>query len=137
VTPLAGTVALVTGAGAGIGQAIARAFHTAGARVALGDIREAAVERTAKDLSAHTFAQPVDVRDAASVSRFVEAAEKALGPASIVVDNAGIYPNSPVLDMTVEEWDRVMEINMRGVFLTCQAAARSMKAGAPHRRPTT
>jgi len=123
-----GHVALVTGAGAGIGQAIARAFHAAGARVALGDIREAAVERIAKSLGAHTFAQPVDVRDPASVARFVEAAEKALGPASIVVANAGIYPNSPVLDMTVEEWDRVMETNVRGVFLTCQAAARRMTA---------
>lgn len=123
-----GQVALITGAGAGIGQAIARAFHAAGARVALGDIREAPVERTAKDLGANTFAQPVDVRDAASVARFVEAAEKALGPASIVVANAGIYPNSPVLDMTVEEWDRVMETNVRGVFLTCQAAARRMTA---------
>ena len=61
---------------------------------------------------------------------FFAAAERALGPVTIAVANAGIYPNCPVLDMTVEEWDRVMETNMRGVFLTCQAAARSMKAGA-------
>lgn len=124
----AGQVALVTGAGAGIGQAIARAFHGAGARVALGDIREDAVARTATALGADTFAQPLDVRDAGSVARFVEAAEKALGPATIAVANAGIYPNSPVLEMSVEEWDRVMETNVRGVFLTCQAAARRMVA---------
>jgi 3-oxoacyl-[acyl-carrier protein] reductase len=78
--------------------------------------------------------EPAD--DAASVGAqyrvqaFFAAAERALGAVTIAVANAGIYPNCPVLDMTVEEWDRVMETNMRGVFLTCQAAARSMKAGA-------
>ncbi len=123
-----GQVALVTGAAAGIGQAIARAFHAAGARVALGDAREAPLKTTTAALGAGTFAQVVDVRDAGGVARFVEAAEKALGPVTIAVANAGIYPNSPVLEMSVEEWDRVMETNVRGVFLTCQAAARRMTA---------
>jgi 3-oxoacyl-[acyl-carrier protein] reductase len=121
-------VVLVTGAGAGIGQAIARAFHEAGARVALGDVREAPLQRAASALGAGVFAQVVDVREAGAVARFVEAAEKALGPVSVAVANAGIYPNSPVLEMTVDEWDRVMETNVRGVFLTCQAAARRMVA---------
>jgi len=121
-------VALVTGAGAGIGQAIARAFHEAGARVALGDVREAPLQRSAAALGAGVFAQAVDVREAGSVARFVEAAEKALGPVTVAVANAGIYPNSPVLEMTVAEWDHVMETNVRGVFLTCQAAARRMVA---------
>jgi 3-oxoacyl-[acyl-carrier protein] reductase len=125
-------VVLVTGAGAGIGQAIVQAFHAAGARVAVGDLREAALTRTASGLGAGAFAQVVDVRDAASVARFVEGAEKALGPITVAVANAGIYPNTPVLDMTVEEWDRVMETNVRGVFLTCQAVARRMAAaGTP------
>ena len=123
-----GHVVLVTGAGAGIGQAIARAFHAAGARVALGDLREAPLTRTAAGLGTGVFAQTVDVRDAASVAAFAAAAEKALGPITVAVANAGIYPNTPVLDMTVEEWDRVMETNVRGVFLTCQAAARRMTA---------
>ena len=123
-----GQVALVTGAGAGIGQAIAAAFHAAGARVALGDLREAALTRSAAALGAGVFAQVVDVRDADSVTRFVEGAEKALGPVTVAVANAGIYPNTPVLDMSVQEWDRVMETNVRGVFLTCQAAARRMLA---------
>jgi 3-oxoacyl-[acyl-carrier protein] reductase len=124
----AGHVVLVTGAGAGIGQAIARAFHAAGARVALGDLREGPLTRTASALGAGVFAQTVDVRDAASVADFAAKAEKALGPITVAVANAGIYPNTPVLDMTVEEWDRVMETNVRGVFLTCQAAARRMTA---------
>ena len=122
-------VVLVTGAGAGIGQAIAGAFHAAGARVALGDLREAALKRTAAALGGTgVFAQGVDVRDPAAVASFAEQAEKALGPITVAVANAGIYPNTPVLDMTVEEWDRVMETNVRGVFLTCQAAAQRMTA---------
>jgi 3-oxoacyl-[acyl-carrier protein] reductase len=121
-------VVLVTGAGAGIGQGIARAFHAAGARIALGDMREAPLKRTAAELGDGVFAQVVDVRDAAGVARFVESAETALGPVTIAVANAGIYPNSPVLEMTVDEWDAVMETNVRGVFLTCQAIARRMVA---------
>jgi NAD(P)-dependent dehydrogenase (short-subunit alcohol dehydrogenase family) len=122
---------VVTGAGAGIGQGIAQAFHAADGRVALGDLRKDAAEGAAAGLGGErTFAGAVDVRDEKSVQTFFAAAERALGPVTIAVANAGIYPNCPVLDMTVEEWDRVMETNMRGVFLTCQAAARSMKAGA-------
>jgi len=71
----------------------------------------------------------VDVRDAASVRNFFAAAERALGPVDIAVANAGVFPTLAVLDMEVEEWDRVIEINLRGTFLTCQAAARSMVAG--------
>ncbi len=121
-------VVAVTGAGAGIGQGIAEAFHAAGARVALGDLREAPLKRAAAPLGERAFAQGVDVRDEASVAAFLGAAEKQLGPVAIVVANAGIYPNTPVLEMGVEEWDRVMETNARGVFLTCRAAARSMVA---------
>jgi NAD(P)-dependent dehydrogenase (short-subunit alcohol dehydrogenase family) len=121
---------VVTGAGAGIGQGIAQAFHAAGGRVALGDLRQDAVERAAAGLGGERiFAHVLDVREEKSVQAFFAAAERALGPVTIAVANAGIYPNCPVLDMTVEEWDRVMETNLRGVFLTCQAAARSMTAG--------
>ncbi len=126
-------VVLVTGAGAGIGRGIAQAFHAAGARVALGDLREAPLEQAASALGgARVFSQAVDVRDEASVSAFVAGAEKALGPVAVAVANAGIYPNTPVVEMDVAEWDRVMETNLRGVFLTCRAAARAMvAAGTP------
>jgi len=114
---------LVTGAGAGIGLGIAQAFHGAGARVALGDLREPGLARAAEKLgrSERVFTHSVDVRDGKSVDAFVQAAERAIGPLTVAVANAGVYPNSPVLDMTVDEWDRVMETNLRGVFLTCQA----------------
>src|SRR5262247_2078648 len=125
-----GAVVLITGAGAGIGFGIAEAFHRAGARVALGDLRETSLTRAADRLgqSARVFTGAVDVRNARSVDDFVAAAERALGPVTVAVANAGIYPNCPVLEMTVEEWDRVMETNLRGVFLTCQAVSRSMVA---------
>jgi 3-oxoacyl-[acyl-carrier protein] reductase len=123
-------IVVVTGAGAGIGHGIAQAFHAAGGRVALGDLREDAVERAATGLSGERiFVGVVDVRDEQSLQAFFTAAERALGPVTIAVANAGIVPNCPVVDMAVEEWDRVMETNLRGVFLTCRAAARSMTAG--------
>ena len=123
-------VVLVTGAGAGIGFGIAKAFHEAGARVALGDVREATLARAASRLgsSARAYTRTVDVRDPRSTAEFFDGAERALGPVTIAVANAGIYPNTPVLEMAAEEWDRVMETNVRGVFLTCQAAARAMVA---------
>lgn len=122
-----GHVVLVTGAAAGIGHGIARAFHDAGARVALGDLRQHPLERAASALGGEgVFHTTVDVRDEASVGAFVEDAERALGPITVGVANAGVYPNTPVLEMDVEEWDRVMETNVRGVFLTCRAAARRM-----------
>ncbi len=132
VLDFGGQTVLVTGAGAGIGRAIATAFHEAGARVALADARDKPLSAAVAALGERAWGHVADVRDAGAVARLVAEAERALGPLSVVVANAGIYPNTAVLEMTVEEWDRVMETNVRGVFLTCQAAARSMVAG---RRP--
>jgi 3-oxoacyl-[acyl-carrier protein] reductase len=130
MTDFSGHTVLVTGAAAGIGFAIGAAFHAAGGRVALGDVNTSGLGRAAERLGAsdRVFTHAVDVRDASSVEKFVAASESALGPVTIAVANAGIYPNCPVLEMTQEEWDRVIETNMRGVFLTCQAAARRMVA---------
>src|SRR5437762_3140064 len=82
-----------------------------GARVALGEFRADAVESAAQTLpeAARRFAGTVDVRDERSVAAFVTAAEAALAPVDIVVASAGIYPNSPVLELATEEWDRVMD----------------------------
>jgi 3-oxoacyl-[acyl-carrier protein] reductase len=126
---------IVTGAASGIGLGIAQAFHAAGGRVALGDLHKNAVERAAATFGGdRVFAGVIDVRDETSVQAFFANAERALGPVTIAVANAGIFPNCPVLDMSVEEWDRVMETNLRGTFLTCRAAARSMTAdGRPGR----
>src|SRR5713101_6800415 len=129
-TDFSGHTVLVTGAAAGIGFGIGAAFHAAGGRVALSDVNTSGLGRAAERLGAsdRVFTHAVDVRDASSVEKFVAASERALGPVTIAVANAGIYPNCPVLEMTQEEWDRVIETNLRGVFLTCQAAARRMVA---------
>lgn len=125
-----GHVVLITGAGAGIGFGIAQAFHRAGAQVALGDLRADALEgaKTRLGGDARVFTRAMDVRAEPSVDDFVAAAERALGPVTVAVANAGVYPNAPVLEMSVAEWDRVMETNVRGVFLTCRAAGRRMVA---------
>jgi len=120
---------VVTGAAAGLGLGIARAFHAAGARVALGDLRKELVESVAGRLGGErVFADALDVRDEHSVQAFFAAAQASLGAVTIAVANAGVLPNCPVLDMPLEEWDRVMQTNLRGTFLTCRTAARSMVA---------
>jgi NAD(P)-dependent dehydrogenase (short-subunit alcohol dehydrogenase family) len=111
-------------------QNLGAAFHAAGARIALGDVNTSALGSAAERLGAsdRAFTHAVDVRDASSVEKFVAASESALGAVTIAIANARIYPNCPVLEMTQEEWDRVIETTMRGVFLTCQAVARRMVA---------
>lgn len=128
---LTNEVVLVTGAGTGIGFGIAQAFLEAGATVVLGDIRSTTLEKAASRLKQHkgVVTGVVDVRDRSSVDKFLSTAETTLGrPITVAVANAGIYPNTPFLDMSENEWDEVMNVNARGVFLTCQAVARRMVA---------
>jgi 3-oxoacyl-[acyl-carrier protein] reductase len=124
-----GQVVLVTGGATGLGYAIATVFGEAGARVALNDVNaeraDTACERLSRaGIDCRPF--PADVRDAGAVSRMVAAVEDELGPIDVAVANAGVYPASSILDMSEEEWDRVIDTNLKGVFLTCQSAARSM-----------
>ena len=125
-------VALVTGGAHGIGRGIAQAFARSGARVAIADSREREAESTAKEIAADTGAEVlpvvVDVRDAASVEAAVERAEAELGPIDVLVNNAGIYPNTPVVDMDEAEWDAVFNTNVKGMFLVSRAVARRMIA---------
>ena len=118
----------VTGAASGIGLGIAQAFYEEGANVAIGDFRSDTLEEALTQFSdrSRVHAQTLDVRDAGSVASFVRDSEAVFGPVTVMVANAGIYPNTPVIEMDPEEWDRVMETNVRGTFLACQAAARTM-----------
>lgn len=129
---LAGRVALVTGGGRGIGLAIARAFALEGADVAVADMRfeeaqAAAVEL--RELGRRAAAVEVDVSDPDQVAAMVERATAELGRIDILVSNAGISQRRDFLEMAVEEWDRVIAVNLRGVFLCGQAVARQMAAG--------
>lgn len=129
VFSFSGQTVLVTGGATGLGFAIVEAFGRAGAQIALNDLSADRAEATCASLTeAGIRALPVaaDVRDGAAVRAMVETVVANLGAPHIVVANAGVYPNTPFLDLGEEEWDRVLDTNLKGVFLTCQAAARAM-----------
>lgn len=125
--PLAGKVAFVTGSAGGLGSAIARAFAAQGAAVALGDL---AVRSADLDELARSFprALPVtlDVRDAASIRAAVGTAVDGLGALDIMVCNAGLNVRGPALEVSEADWDSVLDVNLRGVFFSAQAAAQQL-----------
>jgi NAD(P)-dependent dehydrogenase (short-subunit alcohol dehydrogenase family) len=128
---LSGQTALVTGGATGLGFAIAAELGTAGARIGLNDLTRERVDAACDRLAAagvECAGFAADVRDRPAIEEMVQGIEERWGAPDIVVANAGIYPNTPFLEMTEEEWDRVFDINVKGTFLTCQAAARSMAA---------
>jgi glucose 1-dehydrogenase len=126
-------VAIVTGAAGGIGLACAEAFIKEGAKVMLSDVDAAKGEAAAKKLGAKFTA--CDVGDAKQVEALVDATVKAFGRLDICVSNAGIIHTAEFLDISEADFDRVIRVNLKGVFLTGQAAARQMvKQGKPQNR---
>jgi NAD(P)-dependent dehydrogenase (short-subunit alcohol dehydrogenase family) len=128
---LAGKVALVTGASSGFGHHFARVLAGAGAKVALAARRMEALQRLSAEIKAdggEAAAVAMDVTDRASVALGVRQAEAALGPLSILINNAGIPSNSYFTRMSEEEWRAVMAVNLDGVFRVGQEAARRMVA---------
>ncbi len=127
----AGRRVLVTGAGAGIGRGIVTAFAHAGASVAVVDVASDRVKMVAAELAdgpGRAFGVVGDVRTAASVDRVVEEAVHHLGRVDVLVNNAAIYPNCPVIEMPEEQWDAVIDTNLKGTFLMSRAIARRMVA---------
>ena len=126
---LAGKRAFVTGAGSGIGAAIAVALGKAGARVAVSDIDAAAAGAVAKRLGpAASSAHRLDVTDAAETGTVIDAAIAILGGLDIVCANAGVSTMNRVVDLTEQEWDFNMDVNAKGIFLTNQAAVQRFLA---------
>ncbi|GAA3924610.1 SDR family oxidoreductase [Actinomadura viridis] len=128
---LNGRVALVTGAGQGIGRAFAHALAEAGAGVAVVDLDTAKAEAVAGELTARgatALAVTADVTDPAQVSGMVRRTVTGLGGLHIAVNNAGINRNSAAEDTSLAEWDEVFALNLRSVFTCCQAEARAMFA---------
>lgn len=124
-------VALVTGAGRGIGEAIALAFAREGARVAVADIDPRTAAAAARRIGRRrALALTVDVADPTSVAAAFRAIDRAWGRTDVAVNNAAIEPIVPFLEITEAQWDRILGVNLKGVFLVSQAAARRMvKAG--------
>jgi NAD(P)-dependent dehydrogenase (short-subunit alcohol dehydrogenase family) len=123
---------MVTGGANGIGLGIARRLAEAGANIVIGDLDTAAAERAA-DVIQSSFGTRsagihLDVRDGASAAEFVQAAVQLLGGIDIWVNNAGIYPTVPLLQMTDSNWDEVITVNLRGTFVSSREAARVMVA---------
>ena len=122
---------LVTGAADGIGLAIATRFAQAGDRVALLDYdadRLAAVVERLGGEGREVFGQTTDVRDSESVQSAIDWTVSRFGRLDVCVSNAGVYPNRPVVEMDEDEWDRVLDTNLKGTFLVTRAAARQMLA---------
>ena len=115
----------------GIGFGIAYRLAEAGASVVIADANKAAAEEAAAKLAARGWqasALEVDVSNAAQVGTMVEAAVKTYGGVDILVNNAGIYPTTPVMQMQEKDFDRILSINLKGVFLATQAVAAQMIA---------
>jgi NAD(P)-dependent dehydrogenase (short-subunit alcohol dehydrogenase family) len=120
---------VVTGAADGIGRAIATRFAQLGHRVGLIDYAAERLERTTSELreaGGQVLALHADVRDSSQVdAAFTRAAEAHHG-VDVAVNNAAVYPNTPVVEMAEDEWDRVLDTNLKGAFLLGRAAARQM-----------
>src|ERR1700736_3798466 len=120
---------LVTGAADGIGRGIAHCFADHGDRVALLDYDGDKLERTAAELRTagrQVLAMQSDVRHASAVDAAVAETVAAHDGLDVAINNAAVYPNTPVVEMAEEEWDRVMDTNLKGGFLFVRAAARQM-----------
>ena len=123
---LAGKHALVTGAGRGIGLAIANALAREGAAVAIADLDGGRAETAAASVEGRALAIRADVADPDSVAAMVGTALEAFGRLDILVNNAGVGGNTPFLEIGLEEWNRIISINLTGAFLVAQACAREM-----------
>jgi 3-oxoacyl-[acyl-carrier protein] reductase len=127
---LNGSVAIITGAAGSIGSAAARLFASEGASVVLADVWKEGTEEIARQVKqggGKATAFPGDVSDEAYVAALVRTAVETYGALDILVNNAAISMTTPILDITATDWDRVMAVNLRSVFLLSREAFRVMK----------
>jgi len=118
--------ALITGASGGIGSAIARKLHAAGAKVALSGTRQEPLERLANELGQSAFILPCNLNDMAAVEALPKQAIDALGSLDILVNNAGITRDNLFMRMSDEEWQSVINVNLTATMKLCKGALRGM-----------
>src|SRR5579875_2749792 len=126
---LTGQVAIVTGTSRGLGQYFARALAHAGADLVLTSRKREtlrAFEAEIQSMGRRVISLELDVRDLGSIERMAGAAEEAFGQIHILVNNAGCNVRKPALDVTWEDWNQVLDTNLRGSFFVAQAVARRM-----------
>ncbi|WP_433378745.1 SDR family NAD(P)-dependent oxidoreductase [Actinoplanes sp. CA-142083] len=128
VSRLEGKVAVITGAAMGMGAGAARRFVTEGARVVLADIDLPAASALAKELGDNAVAVGHDVSDERSWETVVGTAEATFGGIDILLNNAGIWRTAPLVEQSAEGFDRIIAVNLRGVFLGMRAVATPMRA---------
>jgi len=129
MTRLEGQIAVVTGAGAGIGKAIALRLAAEGAHVTVNDLDPVRAEDTTSAIEAaggEACAIGADVSDEAGVNAIFDTCDAKLGPATVVVNNAGIVQQARLSDMTVPDFDRMIAVHLRGTFLCCRRALGPM-----------
>jgi meso-butanediol dehydrogenase / (S,S)-butanediol dehydrogenase / diacetyl reductase len=127
---LKGRIALVTGGGRGIGAGIAQSLAKAGADVIVADFSKDLAEsgsEAVKAIGGRSFATVVDVREASSVRAMIATVEKEHGRLDIAVNNAGIVSLGAIAELTLQQWNDVIDVNLRGVFLCCQAEIGLMR----------
>lgn len=127
---LAGKTALITGGTRGIGLALVEAFLAEGARVAFSGTTAQGVERALERLSARGECAGLvsELSAPQAAAQFVEAALRRFGTLSVLVNNAGVGSGANAWQVTPQEWDRVLNVNLRAVFFGCQAAGNAMRA---------
>jgi len=123
---LGGRTAFVTGSTRGIGWAVARALHAAGAQVAIVGRSADRAQAVAAEFGERAAGVACDVADAAQVEAAIAAAEQALGPIDILVNNAGLTRDNILLRLTDEDWDAVLDANLKGAFHTTRAVIKGM-----------
>jgi len=129
MSDLSGQVALVTGAGQGIGRAIALGLARAGAAIAVNDVRPDTAEVVAAEIEAlgcRAAVVPADVGSVAQIDRMVELTARTLGRLDVLVNNAGLIRLNPFGQVTERDWDETLAVNAKGLFFCMQAAARVM-----------
>ena len=124
-------VSIITGGASGMGRVAARMFAAEGARVVVADVTEQAAQSVVDEVAAaggQAMAVAADVSKEADAKRMIDAAVEAFGRVDVLYNNAGIMPQADhsVIDTSVEDWDRVMAVNVRGVFLGCKYAIPKM-----------